>query len=58
MCLCRAAAGGASRGEEEDGCGSVRSELAESGRSFHCPEKCAPPVKTPTSKQETFSPVF
>lgn len=42
----RAFAGTASRGEEEDGCNSVQSELPGQGRSPHCPEKSGHPAKT------------
>lgn len=44
--LCRAFAGTASRGEEEDDCNSVQSELPGQGRLLHCPEISGHPVKT------------
>lgn len=47
-CSCRASAGRASCGEEEDGYSSVRSALVEKGRPLHCPEKCTYPVETTT----------
>lgn len=50
-CLCKAAAGRVSRGEEEDGCSSVRSEMADWGRSHHSPEICSLPVEQPIVKR-------
>lgn len=43
--VCRASVNVRSRGEGEDGCGSVQSGLAGRGTAFHCPGRCCGPVR-------------
>lgn len=43
--MCRASANTVSRGEEEDGCGSVQSGLTGQGRAIRYPGKCCAPVR-------------
>lgn len=58
LSLCRASAGRAIRGEEEDGCSSVQSELTDRERSLHCPGKCNRSVKTPKVNRNLYYWVF